>query len=303
MSMTKPEREIAELFEVGGLTYLDATPSMRRRLVADARKTYRMFRRGFDLDSDGYMLTKPEAQPKTGKSEMYTLILMLKPASTAGIGNICPPSTEGCRQDCLDTAGRGEMSTTQQARLIRTAFLHEAPYSSAIVITHEIMLALRHHDRVGVRLNGVSDLRWELMAPRWLERMMSTGVTFYDYTKWARRLRSQAFGLIHLTLSAHERYEPEHWADLVLQGENVAIVVDADFEMLPGLGEIRNVHLGGVRVPVLNGDLTDDRTTDKPGCLVWLTQKGRHIKSNYSGFVYHYSIEGNMLTPRVLSLV
>lgn len=292
-SMTKPERDISSGFRIAVTEWLAADRPTRRLLVRKARLRYSAVRQGMGLGPGGYMFTKPEAQPKTGKSEMYTLILMLLPANEARVGNLCPPSTTGCRTDCLNWSGHGEMPASQAARLARTVFMVEHSFSAAILICHEMHLARAKHDSVGVRLNGTTDLRWELIAPEFLARMAPEGFVFYDYTKWPPRLRDQADGLIHLTYSAHEREHPTHWADLVMQGFNVALVVRAKADTVPEV-----IDLGGSEIPTLNGDLSDDRTIDKPGRLVLLSPKGNRIWHNTSGFTFDFT--GEALVPHLV---
>ncbi len=284
-SMTKPERDIAAGFRLGFIEYDRADRAEQRRLVRRAKDRYSEVRVSQGLNPGGVMFTKPDAQPKTGKSERYTLILMMLPANEAGVGNLCPPSTAGCRKDCLNLSGHGEMPASQAARLARTVFMVEHPFHAAVLVAHEISLALARYADVGVRLNGTTDLRWELIAPEFIARMAGRGCVFYDYTKWPPRLREQAEGLIHLTYSAHERETPEHWADMVLQGYNVALVSRVSPAALVWKATGR-VILGDTEVTAINGDLSDDRTLDKPGVLVLLGCKGNRIWSNTSGFAY-----------------
>lgn len=290
--MTKVEAGIASGFRQGFIDWVQASPADRRALVRKARHTYSLDRQDTGLNPGGYLLTKPEAQPKTGKSEAYTLIMHLTPHNVSRLGTVCPASTSGCRTDCLYLSGHGEMDSVQSGRHARTIFVLTHPYQAAILLCHEISLARK---RVGavpikVRLNGTSDLRWEIIAPDFLSWWSDEGgITFYDYTKWPPRLRVP--GLIHLTYSAHEKHEPQVWADLIRQGYNVAMVVRGASLM----GDW--VRLAHVPVPVVNGDLTDDRTLDPEGSLVVLSMKGNRIQSNTTGFVYQYDMHDNSVSP------
>lgn len=288
-SMTVTERRIAATFTMYALDYLNAPD--RRAMVRAARAKYNEIRADLGLNPGGYMFTKPESQPKTGKSERYTLILHLLPHKMAGVGNLCPSSTRGCRANCLEHSGHGVMDSVKAGRLARTVFMHTYPGSAAVLITHEITLALARHQDVGVRMNGTSDLRWELITPEWLRMMGYEGVTFYDYTKFSPHLRMADY---HLTYSAHEDRTPAEWAQMCLDGFNVAAVVRHPPHLIPSV-----VNLGGIEVPTLNGDLSDDRTQDKPGHLVLLYPKGPRIWSDLSGFTFDYNPDCNMLTPHV----
>lgn len=95
--LTSIERDLVRL-EDGFLSFWHADARLRRAIVADARRTYRAFRADFGYsDSDSALFTSPESQPKTGKSKVWTLTLMLVPARSV-LGQCLPYGVQGVRR-------------------------------------------------------------------------------------------------------------------------------------------------------------------------------------------------------------
>lgn len=116
------------------------------------------------------------------------------------------------------------------------------------------------------RLNGTSDIRWELHDV--IQRFPD--VQFYDYTKITNR-RVKDLANYHLTFSQADG----NGADVVkaiAAGMNVATVFR---KVLPA------THAG---LPVHDGDSDDLRFLDPRGVIVGLKAKGR-VKKDTSGFV------------------
>src|ERR1035441_10556155 len=65
--------------------------------------------------------------PKTVKGEKIgylTGILYLAPANVSGVANVCPMSTQGCRDACLFTAGNpAHRAFIGEARINKTNFM------------------------------------------------------------------------------------------------------------------------------------------------------------------------------------
>ena len=288
-SRTHPERMISEEFDRGTRTYLHARPNGRRVLVRAAREMLTKYRHRYGLsDGPGDMLTKPDAQPKTGKNDMYTLIFMGSPNTTAGVGNLCPGSTVGCRENCLGPeSGHAALAGSEdgyivRARHARTALLVEQPYHAAVLITHELYLARAKHKRVALRLNGVTDIRWELCAPLTLRYYARDGVRLYDYTKWSPTHRRSAPGFYRLTYSATEYSDERDLSAWLEAGYNVAIPV----RVRKGHPLPERMQLANTYYDTVDGDLTDDRTTDPKGHVVLLRAKGRTAWHDTTGFIW-----------------
>lgn len=230
---------------------------------------------------------------KTSKgtaSGFLTGILYLAPASSSG-RNVCQHATPGCIAACLNTAGRGGMSSVQAGRLRKTRLLFEDRREFERQLADDIRklqrYAARHGLRPVVRLNGTSDLPWERMP--FSMRVNATmrdyacvmdafpDVQFYDYTKNPRRIpridRASLPDNYDLTFSRSE--SNWDWAVSVLHhGGRVATVFH---------GTIPGTWCG---FPVVVGDETDLRFLDARGVWVGLTAKGR-AKHDASGFVVH----------------
>lgn len=232
---------------------------------------------GMDMNKRPTSLLGVSTDAKTVKGEkkgILTGIMYLAPHKLSGI-NVCPlAELAGCAAPCLNTAGRGRMSNVQLARVRKTRFYHEDRQSFINVLRADIRKLVNRAARLGmtpmVRLNGTSDIRWEVEAPELFEEF--SNVQFYDYTKIANRKNLPAN--YHLTFSysgSNEKYR--NMAQVAMDnGMNVAAVFR---KLLP------ETFLGR---PVINGDESDVRPLDPEGVVVGLTAKGS-AKSDTSGFV------------------
>lgn len=216
------------------------------------------------------LLTTQNAKTIKGESLGYlTGILYLAPHRIAdGKTNLCPASTPGCRAACLYSAGRGAFKSIQAARIKKTQWFlsDQAGFIDQLIIDIKALIrkAKREGLKPAVRLNGTSDIDWQVIAPQLFT--MFPDVQFYDYTKVKGRVSQ--FTNYDLTLSASE-----HWTtfDIINKSQNVAVV----FEHLPD-------HVDGVQV--INGLDHDLRFLDQRGVIVGLTPKGRARKDS-TGFV------------------
>jgi hypothetical protein len=126
-----------------------------------------------------------------------------------------------------------------------------------------------------VRLNGTSDIRWELIKHDGMTLMdMFPSVQWYDYTKIANRRNVPAN--YHLTFS-YSNANPKYAAmaqDAIRNGMNVAVVWRTK-QVIPAK------FLG---LPTIDGDRDDLRFLDPKGSIVALYAKGS-AKRDTSGFV------------------
>lgn len=227
------------------------------------------------------LLTTSNQKIQKGQSKGYlTFILHLAPTKLSGY-NTCPMATLGCAAACLNTAGHGGMfkkgettNKVQEARKRKTVqfFEDRDTFMAQLVkdIRQGIMQAHKRNMTPVFRLNGTSDIRWELVPAGGAENIMKLFpyVQFYDYTKIPNRRNLPTN--YHLTFSLAESNESD--ADLALEnGMNVAAV----FRKLPERFKDR---------PVINGDENDLRFLDYRGVIVGLKAKGR-AKKDTSGFV------------------
>ena len=211
----------------------------------------------------------------------------MAPHSVAGVGNLCPKATEGCKALCLGMySGQASMvkdlehgtnsvrdSRIAKAKLFmadRETYLRQLEKQIAKLVAK----ANRANLKPCVRLNGSTDIAFENMryGPDRLsliERFHN--VQFVDYTKIASRL-ARAPSNLSLTLSRAENNEAECIKALT-NGHNVAIVF---------AGPLPRTWNG---FPIVNGDLHDLRHLDPKGHVIGLSPKGKKAKNDTSGFV------------------
>jgi hypothetical protein len=139
------------------------------------------------------LLTIENHKTSKGQALGYlTGILYLAPHRIAGYANLCPWSTDGCRKACLYTAGRGAFHNIQESRIIKTIHYFENRQGFIEQLQSDIEALQRKAIKLGlkpvVRLNGTSDINWQLVAPQLFTD--NPDVQFYDYTKDWARLRS-----------------------------------------------------------------------------------------------------------------
>lgn len=226
------------------------------------------------------LLSPGISNAKTAKSEKQgkysTAILYLSPAKSSG-RQFCPSASAGCIATCLNTAGRGAMSNVQKGRMRRSQVFIDDRTLFIETIKADISAHVRRCKKLGkkpaVRLNGTSDLPWESLGiPQAFPE-----VQFYDYTAVPNRAR--AFGEnhpawpknYHLTFSRKENNEATT-LEMLKRGVSASVVFR---KALPKTWK---------GFPVINGDKTDLRFTDKRGVVIGLTAKGK-AKRDTSGFV------------------
>jgi hypothetical protein len=245
---------------------------------------FRYRRETFGFSSGADLLTAPGDQPKLGKNDKPTYTFMAVPASGVGAYrpgrravNLCPAATPGCRAACLSTAGRGAFSSVQMGRACRTGFMLDHPAAFLSRLHSEV---IRRHEELGgimLRLNCVSDIRWEIATAWLIDDLGERGVTLYDYTAFSPEQRPDPESAhYYLTRSAKETHTDADVVALVHAGHNVAL----PFAVRRGEPLPETWH----GVPVIDGDRTDDRTADPRGVIVGLRAKGKG-RQDKSGFV------------------
>lgn len=222
-----------------------------------------------------------DGNTKTRKGEKAGWVthgIHLAPSTLSGF-NTCQNASAGCAAACLNTAGRGAMTSTQRARIAKTKLFFQEKETFLRKLWDEVKLAIKRDARKGMRpcfrLNLTSDLPWEKIrfnGQTVLEAFPE--VQFYDYTKSPARMSAFLAGEMpanyHLTFSRSETNHSLCMAFLQ-SGGSVAMV----FRKLPKEYEGH---------PVINGDDTDLRFLDPAGCIVGLKEKGK-AKVDSTGFV------------------
>jgi hypothetical protein len=204
------------------------------------------------------------------KTGYLTGIMYLAPASISGV-NLCPGSSAGCRASCLFFAGRGAFYSVMRARIVKTlAYLADKPrYITSVKCSIDKLIVKAKNQGLTpvVRLNGTSDITWELNT-----NIIQSfpDVQFYDYTKIVSRMFLVRPNNYHLTFSLSE--DNEHHALTVIERGGVVAAVFSD-----GLPK---EYLG---YPVHDADKNDLRFLDKPSSIAGLYPKAK-AKKDKTGF-------------------
>lgn len=231
-----------------------------------------------------FFLNAENAKTVKGESKGYqTFVLYLAPAELAGVGNMCPKSTPGCRAGCLNLSGHGGMirrdtgtNPIQEARKRKTRWLAQDREGFMAALKFDIQHAIDIASGKGltpvVRLNGTSDLSWERYPVGGKKNIFEVfpDVNFYDYTKVLGR-RIADIPNYHLTFSASDGNDDDV-ARAIDRNMNVAVVFR---KTLPETYMDRTV---------IDGDENDLRFLDPKGVIVGLKAKGVARKDT-SGFV------------------
>lgn len=212
---------------------------------------------------------------KTVKSdkggEYLTAIMYLRPNL-----NICAMSALArCADACLNTAGRGQMNSIQEARQRKTDAFEGAPVAFVDQLKVDIHEAIRKATRKGVklavRLNGTSDIPWENYPGSNGNTLMQEfpDVQFYDYTKLPSRKVPSNY---HLTVS-YSGADPKYAAKVMKSQHNIAVVF-----------RDKNIPKFWGNRRVVDGDRDDLRFLDPSNVIVALYAKGA-AKKDDTGFV------------------
>lgn len=229
------------------------------------------------------LLTVGNAKTRKGEGRGFlTFILHLAPNTLSGY-NTCPMASLGCKAGCLNTAGRGIYTRTQEARIRRTKLFFEDREKFMDMLVEDILAGIRKAERMGMipvfRLNGTSDIRWEtvpvsdwnilgeVVYPNVMT--MFPDIQFYDYTKIVNRVGIPTN--YHLTFSRSENNQ---------QAVNIAIIKKMNVAVVFA-GALPKKWNG---ITVVNGDEDDCRFLDKKNVIVGLKAKGKARKDT-SGFV------------------
>jgi hypothetical protein len=198
----------------------------------------------------------------------------MAPASTAGVGDMCPWSSAACRALCLgEHSGQaamhkeGETNSVLESRKAKTIMFMRARATFMRELEAGIARAERKAKREGlqlcVRLNGATDINWIAVIKRYPH------IQFVDYTKSEARAIAHAQGKLpanyHITFSFagdnHDACER-----VLAAGGNVAVCFSGPFPQ---------TYFGR---PVIDGDLSDLRHLDARNVIVGLSPKGAKAK-------------------------
>ena len=213
-------------------------------------------------------------------SEYLTAIMYMLPWKSAGI-NVCPMAEEAsCVEGCLNSAGRGQMNSVQEARARKTEWFAKDREGFMRQLVKDVRGFVAYCKKRGiqpcVRLNGTSDIRWELIPVEGYSNIMEAfpQVQWYDYTKIANRKGVPSNYSLTWSYSGAKASYAAQMEKAVANGMNVAVVFRFK-------ASIPSKFMG---LPTVDGDKDDLRFLDPKGVAVALYAKGSAIKDQ-SGFV------------------
>lgn len=231
---------------------------------------YEAVRYGIKIRPTYAVLTQPGSNAKLSKqsdrSDGYAIYsLFLAPANVSGY-EMCLWRTEDCTKLCLNCAGKGSLSSVQEARIRKTRRLVQYPVGFFSNLIAEMLRATNKHNGSPItpvlRLNGTSDLPWDQICPELFGFFGSVGWRFYDYTKSVQRAAYQPWDNT-LSFSGH------NWADcdrLLKAGKARVAMVFATKRGKPLPSSYRGYT-------VIDGDKDDLRFLDPTGVIVGLRYK------------------------------
>lgn len=277
-----------------------AVASFRVKLPAPLSQ----FAKAWKLSPKSLLSVNPKTEKSLKAGDPQTYILHLAPASTSG-RNLCP-GAGNCKAICLHFAGNPVYMAGKGAARIRRSQAFAADPQAFLQLLALAIIDKRSpqapSERMAVRLNGTSDIRWEAIPflvtfelSQYIARKYSycaepklyssileffmhnfpTSIQFYDYSKVHHNWDECSRLNYHLTIS----YDGvDNAANLklcriaLLRGLNVA----AAFNLKRGQSLPEDVSAtvfnlpesatftGGV-LPVVDGDLSDYRPGDPQG--------------------------------------
>jgi hypothetical protein len=225
---------------------------------------------------------------KADKYGWLNAINYMAPHDTAGVGNLCPNASEGCKALCLGMySGQAAMVTdlengtnaVRESRIAKSQYFMDERQAFMAEMAGHVRAMIRKADRenkkLAVRPNGSTDIAFERIPTDNGQPLpiRFPEIQFVDYTKNMRRvLDPNRPANYHLTFSLSETNKAE--AEQVLAaGFNVAVV----------FGNGQPDSFMGHRV--IDGTEHDLRHLDPQPVIVGLDPKGKKAKADISGFV------------------
>jgi hypothetical protein len=175
-----------------------------------------------------------------------------------------------CALECLKFAGRGTFDAVERARQAKSDWFHADRKAFIAQLIHEITLFEKLCKKNGVecwiRLNVLSDVRWELMQNGAIPQRFPN-VNFYDYTKISKRLKKLPANY-QLMFSYSKAEDYQTYVEQALQTDVPMSVVF--------YGPMPETFLGR---EVVNGDVSDILNLYQRGKIIGLTYKVAKAKA------------------------
>ena len=233
---------------------------------------------------------------KTVKGERLgylTGVLYLAPAKLSGYQVCAMASTAQCEEACLNLAGLGGVYTSiQKSRIAKTKrfFEDRDAFMADVVKSIKSLIKLARKPRrakgrfakrfqVLVRLNGTSDIRWELVPVTidgitYANLMLAfPDIQFYDYTKLANRKGIPENYDLTFSYSGVKAYQPQ-----VAKAQKALMRIAVVFR------HVESIPKSFIGMKCIGGDNSDVRHIEKQNVVVALYAKGP-AKHDTTGFV------------------
>lgn len=212
-------------------------------------------------DAGTSLLTFPSAQPKVGKNHRPTVSITLEAGSEGGL---CV-NDKYCRATCVVAeSARAQYDNVKRSRAARTQFLTDYPELFLGLLLERLEWAHDRHGILDIRPNANSDVAWERIAPSLFKLIATWDGRAYDYTKRMDRVGFLADNY-RTTYSLTRATRLETVQRITGRGDTVTAV-------FPSTSPLPATWRG---LPVVNGDVTDDRFSDPSGVVVGLLGKGK----------------------------
>jgi len=184
-----------------------------------------------------------------------------------------------CAKPCLKASGRGVFDNVEQARQSKTDFyMSDRPAFIAQLIKEIVLfekLCIKQGVGCYIRLNVISDIRWELAQNGSIPQLFPN-VNFYDYTKIAKRLTSLPDNYqLMFSYSRAEGYQKQ--VDMALK---TSVPMSVVF-----YGPMPDTFMGK---KVIDGDGSDIENLQYDNCIIGLkykTAKGQGVDPADSVFI------------------
>jgi hypothetical protein len=245
--------------------------------LKESRSSWKEFRIKSGFVSYADLLTYAEVQHKLKKSKIYTAGLTIQHADVSGYETCAWRGL--CTSVCVLDNGNGRYDSVQKARNVKTQFLAKQPIHFMRILGSEIKKLSKIHEKVLIRLNTNSDVRWHMVIPEIANGVPDLwNVFFYDYTKNPAVLSTN--GMVgkkyRMVYSVNENSDLGKVVSFIERGGTAAIVTNRKKNE-----KVLDDYLG---LPVIDGDRHDDRYHES-GVWVDLAAKGRARSMPDFGFV------------------
>jgi hypothetical protein len=237
--------------------------------------------------SEMFEVSAPEqsGNAKLKKNQAVTLAFTGASGADSGRFNPCPAIGD-CGKICVigrtcGLAAAGLADHMIGARSRRLIAMREHPVAAGVELVRAAARAARLADSLGLRtiarLNVGTDIGFESI-PEVDSLFARFAINAYAYTKRPAAVRAAlgaggSVGRTRIVYSWSERVNETLAAEYLRAGGTVALVVGGIGRAAP-TDRFRAVRIGGQAFPMIDGDATDDRTTDPRGVVVALRGKG-----------------------------